>query len=79
MRALTASRASLASQIGNALGRPDFIACEHDTDHSLPLRLVRLYRPHLAAWTIRSQEEMDKAKERYEILIFEKFVPDEHR
>ena len=69
----------LASQIGNALGRPDFMACEHETDHSLPLRLVRLYRPHLAAWTIRSQEEMDKAKERYEILIFEKFVPDEHR
>lgn len=69
----------LASQIGNALGRPDFMACEHETDHSLPLRLVRLYRPHLAAWTIRSQEEMDKAKGRYEILIFEKFVPETKR
>ena len=65
----------LASQIGNVLGRPDFMACEHETDHSVPLRLVRLFRPNLAAWTVRSQSDMDRLKGRYEIQIFEKFMP----
>ncbi len=69
----------LASQIGNALGRPDFMACEHETDHSVPLRLVRLFRPHLAAWTVRSREDMDRLKGRYEIQIFEKFVPERQK
>ena len=66
----------LASQIANVLGRPDFIAAEHITDHSVPLRLVRLFRPHFAAWTVRSQADMDRLKDRYEIQIFETFVPE---
>ena len=69
----------LASQIGNVLGRPDFMACEYETDHSIPLRLVRLFRPHLAAWTVRSQADMDRLRGRYEIQIFEKFVPERQK
>ncbi len=68
----------LASQVPNCLGRPDFLACEAVTDHSLPLKLTRLFRPHLAAWTVRSPEEMAGLKDRYEIQIFEGFTPPTH-
>ena len=69
----------LASQIMNVMGRPDFIAAEAVTAHSLPLRLLRLFPAHWAAWTVRSQDEMDRLKDRYEIQIFERFIPREDR
>lgn len=69
----------LASQMGNMLGRPDYLACEHETDGILPLRLARLFRPHLVTWTVRSQADLDRLKKRYEILIFEGFVPETDR
>ena len=69
----------LASQIMNVLTRPDFIAAEAVTDHSLPLRLLRLFPAHWAAWTVRSQEQMDGLRGRYEIQIFEGFIPREDR
>ncbi|MBQ8081267.1 MAG: glycerophosphodiester phosphodiesterase [Clostridia bacterium] len=65
----------LASQIQNVLGRPDFIAAEAITDHSLPMRLLRMFPAHWAAWTVRSQAQMDQLRGRYELQIFEKFVP----
>ncbi len=68
----------LASQVMNVLSRPDFIAAEAETDHSLPLRLMRLWPAHWVAWTIRSQEEMERLKGRYETQIFEGFIPEEH-
>ena len=69
----------LASQATNVLGRPDFMAADCGTDHSLPLRLMRLHRPHWVAWTVRSQEQMDQLKKRYETQIFEQFFPKEER
>ena len=66
----------LSSQLVNVLGRPDFIAADHTTEHTLPQRLTRaVFRPHLAAWTIRSQEDLDRLSGNHEILIFEKFIP----
>ena len=67
----------LASQIMNVLGRPDFIAAEAATAHSLPLRLLRLFPAHWAAWTVRTQAEMDRLRNRYGIQIFERFIPKE--
>ena len=67
----------IASQAVNALGRPDFIAAEAVTDHSLPLRLLRAFPAHWVAWTVRSQVEMDGLKPRYETQIFEGFIPRE--
>ena len=67
----------MASQVWNVMSRPDYLACEHETDGILPLRLARLFRPHLVAWTVRSQEDLDRLKKRYEILIFDGFVPDQ--
>ena len=67
----------LKSQLGNALGRPDFIAYDANTDNNLPMRLVRLMKPLLVCWTIRSQDMMDRQRSRYDIQIFEGFIPRE--
>lgn len=69
------SRFFLLSQLGNVLGRPDFIAYDHSTDNNLPMRLVRLMKPHLVCWTVRSQEAMDVQMNRYDLQIFEGFLP----
>ena len=67
----------LKSQLGNLLGRPDFIAYEADTDNNLPMKLIRLMKPLLVCWTIRSQVMMDRQRSRYDIQIFEGFIPRE--
>ena len=67
----------LKSQLGNAIGRPDFIAYQASTDNNLPMLLVRLMKPLLVCWTIRSQEMMDCQRSRYDIQIFEGFIPRE--
>ena len=67
----------VASQMMNVLGRPDFIAAQASTDHSVPLRLLRLMPAHWIAWTVTSQEQMDALKARYETQIFEQFIPEE--
>ncbi len=71
----TAITRLLASQVVNVLGRPDFIAAEADTDHTLPLRLLRMFPAHWVAWTVRSEDRMAALKARYETQIFEGFVP----
>ena len=67
----------LKSQLGNFIGRPDFIAYQAATDNNLPMALVRLMKPLLVCWTIRSQEMMDRQRSRYDIQIFEGFIPRE--
>lgn len=75
----TALSRLLASQLMNVLGRPDFIAAEAETAHSLPLRLMRLFPVHWVAWTVRSQEQMNGLRRRYNTQIFEGFIPEERR
>ena len=65
----------LKSQLGNCLGRPDFIAYDAATDNNLPMFLIRLMKPLLVCWTIRSQEMMGRQRSRYDIQIFEGFIP----
>jgi len=71
----TALHRLLSTLIGNAFSRPDFLAYDYETDRSLPFRLARLYRPHLAAWTVRSPEALQRNAGTYEIQIFEGFEP----
>ena len=68
----------LASLIQNVLGRPDFIAYEHSTDRNLAMALMRILRPHLVCWTVRSQHDMDVLRHRYDLQIFEGFIPQKH-
>lgn len=65
----------LHSQIFNVLGRPDFIAYKASSDDNLPMRILQRMQPWLVCWTVRSQEEMDALRGRYDLQIFEGFVP----
>ncbi len=61
----------------NFLSRPDFIAYDFRTEGNLAFRLFQiLFRVPLAAWTVRTQEELEGLRRRYDLQIFEGFVPD---
>lgn len=61
----------------NTLGRPHFIAYASAQDSNLSLWLMkRLFRPGLAAWTLRDQPALEKARKDYGMFIFERFTPD---
>lgn len=68
----------IASMLGNALSRPDFIASEAATEQAdrLPMCLLRQMQPRWVAWTIRSPEELAACRDRYDLIIFEGFQPD---
>ena len=60
----------------NFLSRPDFVAYRHDTDGNLSFRLVRrLFRPALAAWTVKTIQDFERLRASYDLLIFEGFEP----
>lgn len=61
----------------NWMTKPDFVAYNHKYA-SVPARRIcrSLYRNMAAAWTIKSQEELDAARSRFDLFIFDSFVPD---
>lgn len=67
----------IATLMQHVLSRPDFLAYEAISEHgvNLPMRLVRAMRPWLVAWTIRSQAALDASRGKYDVAIFEGFVP----
>ncbi len=65
----------IASMLQNAWSRPDFIAFEAVTERKacLPMVLLRRMKPWFVAWTVRSQQDMDALRSRYDLQIFEHF------
>lgn len=62
----------------NFLTRPDFIAFDHTCADMWSFRInKKLFGITTVAWTLKSQEEMDKAKKWFDLMIFEGFVPEE--
>ncbi len=60
----------------NWMTRPDFIAYNHEHASELGfMAATKLFKGKPVAWTIRSQAELDKAKENFSIFIFEQFIP----
>lgn len=60
------------------LTRPHFVAYSVPTDHTLSMWLMkRVFHPLLAAWTIRDQAALDRARRDYDFPIFELFTPEE--
>ncbi|WP_122641756.1 glycerophosphodiester phosphodiesterase family protein [Luxibacter massiliensis] len=58
--------------LSNCWCRPDFISYKLRDSQNLSLRIVhRLYHAPVAAWTIRTAEEMAAAKKEYDMYIFE--------
>lgn len=64
----------------NFLTKPDFIAYNHKHYKDVSRRLCRkLYGSIAAAWTIKSQEDLDARREDFDIFIFDSFLPAEKK
>lgn len=60
----------------NFLTKPDFIAYHHVYKTGLSFTICRkLYRVKTVAWTIQSQEELEKSRSYFDLFIFDKFIP----
>ena len=67
---------ALAFLIFNFLTRPDFVAYNHKHSGNLSRMLCHgLYHNTAAAWTVKSQEELEECRKHFDIFIFEGFVP----
>lgn len=66
----------LSHLIGNCYASPDFIAynCKHKNELSRNI-CRKLYKSLSIAWTVRSQEELEKVSRSFDLFIFEDFVP----
>ncbi|MCR5404811.1 MAG: glycerophosphodiester phosphodiesterase [Butyrivibrio sp.] len=67
----------LTKMLLNFMTKPDFIAfnCKYPKSTSLEL-CKKLYHCTCAAWTIKSQTQLDNARDRFDIYIFDSFIPD---
>ena len=65
----------IASMVQDVWARPDFIAFDFKSEKKwcLPMFLLRRMKPWFAAWTVRSQADMDALRGSYDLQIFEKF------
>mgnify|MGYP006955457459 CR=1 FL=1 len=60
--------------LSNVLTRPDFIAYHHEDKDNLSRRICRKLGALSVAFTIRSESEYRKAKNSFDLFIFESFI-----
>ena len=66
----------MTSMIFNCFSRPDFIAYKHSQKEQFSYRLLRkLYPVENVAWTIKSQEQLEQARDVFQVMIFDEFIP----
>lgn len=66
----------LQNLLFNWLTKPDFVAYNHKHEKILARRVCRgLYGNMAAAWTIKSQEELERAGKQFDLFIFDSFLP----
>ena len=64
----------LGNLLTNVLTRPDFIAYNHKDADMFSRKVCSLMRALPVAYTIKSQEEYEKAKNQFELFIFDSFI-----
>ena len=58
--------------------KPDFISYDYRYMNQFSYSLIRrLYTVENAVWVIQSQEDLEKAREVFDIIIFDSFIPEE--
>ncbi|WP_422486079.1 glycerophosphodiester phosphodiesterase family protein [Gudongella sp. DL1XJH-153] len=68
---------SLQYLLLNFLVKPDFIAYNHHYRNNPSLIINRkVFKAITAAYTLKSQEELDKNKGMFDLLIFDSFIPE---
>ena len=60
--------------LSNFLTRPDFIAYHHVDEHILSRRLCKKMGALSVAYTIKNQKAYEKAKDRFDLFIFDSFI-----
>lgn len=67
----------LLSLLCNVISAPHFISYTSEHDNNLSMFLIKkIFKPKLAAFTLKNQEELDRALEKgYTMPIFEGFIP----
>ncbi len=63
----------------NILTRPDFIAYSHHGANNISRNLCRLFGATTVAWTIRTEEELERNKKKFDLFIFEGFQAKKHK
>ncbi len=67
---------ALEALLDHVLSRPDFVAYNCKFEANPSRRIVRkLFRLPAAAWTIKSEEELRNMQDRFDVFIFDSFVP----
>lgn len=67
---------ALQNLLFNFMTKPDFIAFDHLHKDMLSFTLnKRLFRIPTFAWTIKSQEQLEEAKSKFDFMIFDSFIP----
>ena len=67
---------ALTHLLCNFVGRPDFIAYNKEFMKDPGRKICRkLFKSPAAAWTVRSFEELEKARGEFDLFIFESFMP----
>lgn len=70
-------RIALGYLLVDFLSRPDFIAYGFETDANISYRFVSgVFRPLLAAWTVKDTQSCQTLRQEYDIQIFERFNAD---
>ena len=64
----------LSNLLTNVLTRPDFIAYNHRDADMFSRKFCSLLGALPVAYTIKSQEEYEKAKDQFELFIFDSFI-----
>ncbi|WP_213818522.1 glycerophosphodiester phosphodiesterase family protein [Garciella nitratireducens] len=68
----------LKNMLLNFLTKPNFIAYNHKYRKAFSFSLCHwLYQIPCAAWTVRSQKELNKVRKSFDLFIFEHFSPEE--
>lgn len=61
----------MAFLLSNVATRPDFIAYKHSDASNISRILCKLFGGLSVAWTIRSAEDFEKAKDKFDLFIFD--------
>lgn len=68
----------MTNLLTNFYAKPDFIAYNYKYANQLSLQICRcLYHTELVAWTVRSPEELEQARDSFRVFIFDGFLPSE--
>ncbi len=70
----------LQNLLMNFISRPDFVAYNHKHGHILSRRICsKFFKSTAVAWTIKNEQELERAKSSFDMFIFDSFIPEINR